>query len=82
MNLEARVSKLEAATDTRTPITIWSDDKTPEQIKTEIEERGGGNGRRVLLISWKKASPEMEAALPANAVWISTGVPRAALADC
>jgi len=41
MNLEARVSKLEAATDTRAPITIWADDKTPEQIEAEITERGG-----------------------------------------
>jgi hypothetical protein len=77
MNLEARVSKLEAATDTRAPITIWADDKTPEQIEAEITERGGSIGRRVLLVGWKKASPEMEAVLPPSAVWIATGVPRA-----
>ena len=82
MNLEARVSKLEAVTETRAPITIWADDKTPEQIEAEITEPGGGTGRRVLLVGWQKASPEMEAVLPPRAVWITTGVPRATPHDC
>ena len=77
MNLQARVSKLEAATETRAPVTIWADDKTPEQIEAEITERGGSNGRRVLLIGWKAPTPQHEAAAPSNAVWIAIGVPRA-----
>jgi len=82
MNLEARVSKLEAAADTRAPITIWSDGKTPEQISAEIAARTGtATTKRVLLIGWKQA-PEVLAVLPKGSIAIATGVPRAIPTAC
>ncbi len=78
MNLQARVSKLEASGDNSATITIWSDGKTPEQMSAEIAERTGTatNKRRVLLIGWKQ-TPEVLAVLPKGSVSIATGVPRA-----
>jgi len=79
MNLDARVSKLEAATDTRAPITLWSDGKTPEQLSAEIAERRGANKtRRVVLVGWKKP----EGFLPAGCTSIATGVPRTTPTSC
>ncbi len=82
MNLRARVSKLEASGDNSATITIFSDGKTPEQIKAEIAARTGtATTKRVLLIGWKQ-TPEVLAVLPKGSVAIATGVPRAIPNSC
>ena len=80
MNLRARVRKLEASGDNSATITIFSDGKTPEQIKAEIAARTATT-KRVLLIGWKQ-TPEVEAVLPKGSVSIATGVPRAIPTAC
>jgi len=83
MNLRARVRKLEASDDNSATITIFSDGKTPEQIKAEIVVRTGTatTKQRVLLIGWKQ-TPEVLAVLPEGSVAIATGVPRAIPTAC
>ena len=83
MNLQARVSKLEASGDNRGTITIWSDGKTPEQISAEIAAHTGTatTKPRVLLIGWKQP-PEVVAVLPKGSVSIATGVPRTTPTRC
>jgi len=82
MNLSARVRKLEASGDNSALITIWSDGKTPEQIKAEIAARTGtATTKRVLLIGWKQ-TPKVLAVLPEGSIAIATGVPRAIPTAC
>ena len=53
MNLNARISKLEANTTEGATVTIWADGKTEEQLSAEIAERTEGDpSRRVILVGW------------------------------
>lgn len=82
MNLAARVQKLEASRGGGSPLTIWADGKTPQQISEEIERRTEGDSRRrILLVGWE-TTPEQRAVLPGNSVSIATGVPRATPGNC
>ncbi len=76
MNLNARISKLEANTTEGATVTIWADGKTEEQLSAEIAERTEGDpSRRVILVGWQKPDG-VGANLPKSATFVSTGVPR------